>query len=248
LTALPALVEELARLIADRHHDVIGYRSKVAGSPAPLSIPIVHLVDDRHKPGWEGEDPRVQDLGDRYGITPTLESWVRVLWEELPELLELTETPTVRGECDVLVEYWPFIEAQNWATELADDVQRIMGAVKAQLGIRPEYRPRCRKCGSNVIPVDADRTLTSWEACAYGACTGCEWTYPKGPALDALARVQEPMTLQAIADTIGVPLKTLHRWHTDGLIVPDGDQKRGRRFDLSAVTGVANVKFGRNVG
>ena len=164
------------------------------------------------------------------------------------KVIDLTETATVRSECAVLVEYWPFIEAQQWAVELAEDVTRIAAAVRAQLGIRPEYRPSCRKCGSTVIPVDGDRKLTSWEAAAYGACTGCEWTYPTGPALAALAQVQEPMPLREISEVIGVPIPTLHRWHTDGLIAPVEDKRRGRRFDLAAVQAVAKVKFSRNVG
>lgn len=256
LSQLPDLVAELARLVADRNHDVSGWQKKVVGSPAPLSIPIVHLTDQRHKPGWEGEDPRIQDLGDRYGITPSLETWVRVLqdefpgthqltekeawvrkrWGELPAVIELTEQATVRSECAVLIEYWSFIEDQRWAVELAEDVQRITRVVKAQLGIRPEYRPTCRKCGSTVIPVDADRNLTSWESAAYGACTGCDWTYPTGPALAALGQVQAPMQLRDIAPVIGIPVKTLHRWYEEGLISPATDgQKRNKLFDLAAV-------------
>jgi hypothetical protein len=245
LVALPAFVDELAKLLADRHHDITGYQAKVVGSPAPLNIPIVHLTDNRHKPGWWGEDPRAQNLGERYGITPALESWVRVLWEELPEVLELTETATVRSECMVLVEFWPFIEAQGWATELAEDVQRIMAAVKEQLGIRPEYRPRCRWCPVDPVtkkrplvhPVEANtQALTTWEACAYGLCSRCGRTYPKGPALDALAQVQPPMPLVAISELVGVPVKTLHRWHADGLITPEpGHNERPRLFDLAKV-------------
>ena len=108
------------------------------------------------------------------------------------------------------------------------------------LGIRPEYRPSCRKCGSTVIPVDADRKLTSWEAAAFGACTGCEWTYPTGPALIALGQTQPPLPLSDIAGIVGIPVKTLHRWFTDGLITPaTNGQKRNRLFDLAAVREVA---------
>jgi hypothetical protein len=149
LVALPDLVGELARLVADRtNHDVSGYHRKVVGSPAPLSIPVVHLVDQRHKPGWEGADPRIAPIGDRYGIVPTLTLWIRVLTEELPDYPELTEQATVRSECAVLLEHWSFIQGRPWAIRLADDVTRITGTVKAQLGIRPEMVLRCPQCSN----------------------------------------------------------------------------------------------------
>ena len=51
---------------------------------------------------------REQDLGDRYGITPTLESWVRVLSEELPGNLELTKDEawvrTIWGDLPAVLE------------------------------------------------------------------------------------------------------------------------------------------------
>lgn len=247
LVALPDLADQLARTLTERHHDISGYRGKIIGSPAPLSMPVVHLTDVRHKPRWHGEDPRHADLADRYGIAPTLEAWVRVLAEELPEWPDLTEHATVRSECSVLLEHWGWITEQTWAVDLAEDITKITRTVRAQLGQRPEYRPRCRKCASTVIPVDADRRLTSWEACAYGACTGCDWTYPTGPALAALAEVQEPMPLRDIAPVVGLPLRTLQRWVTDGLIAPVHTKRRGRVFDLATVRAVANIKFKRNV-
>lgn len=184
---------------------------------------------------------------DEYGVEEALERWVRVLAEELPEWPDLTEHATVRSECAVLLEHWSWICDQAWAVELADDITKITAQVRAQLGQRPEYRPRCRKCSSIVIPVDAERRLTSWEACAYGACTGCDWTYPTGPALAALGQSQEPMPLRDIAPVIGLPLRTLQRWVTDGLITPANDKRRGRVFDLATVRAVANVKFRRKV-
>ena len=193
LVALPDLVTELARLVADRHHDVTGYRGKVAGSPAPLSMPIVHLADTRHKARWHGEDPRYPtwvltwgrdpatgqvlqqrlyasrdlaengrerlppadretahihrwDVADQYGITATLESWVRILWEEMPEIPDLTELATVRSECATLVEHWDWIGEQQWAIDLAEDVTRLTATVKAHLGIKPEPEYRCPQC------------------------------------------------------------------------------------------------------
>jgi predicted Zn-ribbon and HTH transcriptional regulator len=247
LVALPGLCEELARCLTERAA-VAGVQRKVSGSPALIRLDVFHLLDPRRKPGWDGADPREENYAGWLGVAPLLESWVRVLWEDLPEILELTETATVRSEASVLVEFWPFIEAQQWAEELAKDVSRAAETVRRTLGIRPDYQPKCRKCGFTVIPVEADtRKLTTWEACAYGACTGCDWTYPKGPALDALAQVQEPLPLAEIADVAGIPIKTLYRWHAEELIVPVDGVKRKRVYDLAAVRAVANVKFGRKL-
>jgi hypothetical protein len=245
LVALPGLVEELARCLNERSA-VAGFMHRISGSPALIRLDVFHLLDPRRKGDWFGRDPREENLTDQLGVTPLLEAWVRVVWEEVPELLELTEVATVRSEAAVLVEYWPFIEACDWGEELAQDVIRITAEVRAALGIRPEYRPRCRWCRDVVNPVEADtHHLTTWEACAFGLCAGCGKTYPKGPALDALAQVQEPLPLTEIAGLVGVPVKTLHRWHTDGLIVPVNGKQRGRVFDLATVRAVANVTFGR---
>jgi hypothetical protein len=201
LVALPGLVDELARTLTETHHDVSGYRAKIAGSPAPLSIPIVHLVDTRHKPCWHGEDPRLPtwvltwgrdsatgqpiyqrlyatrdaaesalhrlrpldrdtarthrwDTTDRYGIAPTLETWVRVLVDELVEqngplaFPDLTERATVRSEAATLVEWWSFIAEQQWGAELAQDVTTMANQVRAALGEKPELELKCPQCNN----------------------------------------------------------------------------------------------------
>jgi hypothetical protein len=253
--ALPGLCDELTRCLTERG-TAIGLH-RISGSPALIRLDVFHLLDPRHKEGWDGADPREENYTDRLGVAPLLESWVRVLWEDLPELLELTEVATVRSEAAVLVEYWAFIETQQWGEELARDVSRITTEVRAALGIRPEYRPRCRWCPTDPVtkqrplvhPVEANtQALTTWEACAYGLCSRCGRTYPKGPALDALAQVQEPLPLTEIAGLVGVPVKTLHRWHADGLIAPVNGKLRGKTFDLAAVRAVANAKFSRKAG
>jgi hypothetical protein len=243
LVALPGLVYDLARTLTERHHDVGGYQAKVIGSPAPGRIPVIHLTDHRRKPGWHGDDPRLVRIIERYGVAPLLESWVRVLAEELPEFPDLTEQATVRSEATTLVEHWTFIESQQWADDLAEDITKITCQVRAALGIRPEYRPRCRHCGHNVIPVDADRKLTSWEGCAYGACTGCDWTYPTGPALVALGQVQKPMPLPAISDAVGVAVITLRRYEDQKLIGPVDKRGNTRLYDLAEVRdAIANMR------
>ena len=250
LAVLPSMLEELARCLTERGDTTGGKPGKISGSPPPLRLDVLHLVDERRKPGWEGEDPRLQQLEDRYGATATLESWTRVVVEEMTEPPEMAEIASARSEASVLIEVWDWIEDQDWADELAEDVTGLTRRVRAALGVRPEYRPRCRYCRDVVEPVEADtHTATTWEACAYGLCKGCHRTYPKGPALDALAQVQAPMPLKEISEMTGVPLATLYRWYLAGAILPETNgKKRGSLFDLAKVRAVASRIYGREAG
>jgi hypothetical protein len=250
LAELPNLLDELARCLTERGDTTGGKPGKISGSPPPLRLDVLHLVDDRRKPGWEGEDPRIQQLEDRYGATATLESWTRVVWEEMRnDRPEMADHPTVRTEASVLVEVWSWIEDRQWAEELAEDVTGLAGKVRAALGVRPEYRPRCRYCRDEVIPVEANtHTLTTWEACAFGLCKGCKHEYAKGIELDALGQVQEPLPLKDVAEMTGLPLATLYRWYVVGAISPTAGQKRGKLFDLAAVRTVATRVYGRETG
>lgn len=246
LTQLPGMLDELSRCLTERGAPGGGKPSKVSGSPAPLRLDVLHLVDDRRKPGWDGEDPRLRQLEDRYGATATLETWTRVVCEEMAEPPDMAEVASVRSEASVLLEVWPWIEDQDWAEELADDVTHLTARVRAALGIRSEYRPRCRYCRSAVVPVEAQtHTITTWEACAFGLCSGCKAEYPKGPALDALGQVQDPLPLKDVAEITGISIKTLYRWQEAGDIKAETDRKKGNLFDLAAVRAVATRIYGR---
>ena len=86
LVALPDLVHELARCRTEQiPTDGTGSTGK-PGSRPPLRIDVLALTDDRRKPGWEGDDPRVANLTERYGVGPLLEQWTRVLVEEAPDM------------------------------------------------------------------------------------------------------------------------------------------------------------------
>lgn len=200
LVALPDLLDELTRCLTERSGETGGGHHKVTGSPAPLRLPVVHLVDTRQKPSWHGEDPRsprwalrwVDEDGadqqhlypsqpaaleaydrldpvarpsasvdpwrasDQYGVAPMLETWVRVVFEEMPEDDRplLTETATVRSEVSTLLEVWVWICEQLWAEELALDVAKSAGQVRSALGIRPGPRYRCPHCGEHAQLVE----------------------------------------------------------------------------------------------
>lgn len=248
LVALPGLLEELARCKTE--HDPGAKRSgKITGSPSPVRLDVLHLTDERRKPGWEGEDPRLHSLGDRYGAAALLESWTRVVFEEMPEdeRPQLADRATVRTESAVLLEVWDWIGGQQWAEELADDVTALAGKVRTSSRIRREYRPRCRYCRDNVAPVDDAHRETTWEACAYGLCKGCGRTFAPGPELAALGQVQKPMSLKEASEVTGIPVSTLHRWADQGAITPDPGAagKRSRLFDLAAVRAVATRVYSR---
>lgn len=249
LLALPDLVAELALCLTERGAPSDGGgHAKVTGSPAPMRLDVLHLVDEREKPLWWGEDPREADLQDRYGVLWSLASWSRVISDEMPDAPYLAETPTVVSEVQYLASAWDWISQQQWADELCQDVSSLAAQCRSSLGIRREYRPRCRYCRNTVVPVDADGQPSTWDLCAYGRCTGCEATFAPGPELATLGKVQAPMTLTEVAETTGIPRATLRKWRDDEWIRPavESDGRVKGRYDLAEVVAVherlGNVK------
>ena len=152
LVALPALVEERDRLVADRtNHDVSGYQRKVVGSTrAGLSIPVVHLVDttpqtrlgrrrpplpEHRRPLRHHPHPRTVDPGtlrrartrtaraDRAGHRPQRVRRAR-------RVLDLHQ-PSSSGRSS-----WP------------SDVTRLTGQVRASSASEPEPEYACAQCGN----------------------------------------------------------------------------------------------------
>lgn len=71
LTSLPDLIDELGRCLTERPPISSGGGGK-PGSKAPLRPDVLHLLDGRRKPGWEGEDPRATkyELSWNEGLAP----------------------------------------------------------------------------------------------------------------------------------------------------------------------------------
>lgn len=207
LVALPDLVEELARCITERL-PVDGLRGK-PGSKVPLRLDVLHLVDNRHKPDWDGLDPReTEDVAERFGVGPVLESWTRVLAEELPEYPDMAEHATVRSEAALLVEHWDWITTQPWATELARDVARMVGQVRAALGIRPEPHYRCPKCGERALLVD-------------GGFLVCPSQHEQSVRdVEAQQRRRPPMSTGDVCAEYGIAVSRLWQWRKRRKIHP----------------------------
>lgn len=212
LVALPDLMDDLTRCVTERL-PAEGMRSK-PGSKAPLRLDVVHLTDEREKPLWWGEDPRYRDSGDRYGATYTLAMWTRVVDEEKPDPPEMAERPTVRSEASLLLEVWDWITEQQWATELADDVSRLSGQVRAALGIRPEPRFRCPMCNDRSLLVD-------------GGFLECPSKHAVSVRdLEAQQRRRPPMTTVDVCAEYGIAVPRLWQWHKRRKIRPVESQGR----------------------
>lgn len=211
LVALPDLVTELALCLTERTGEPGGGKpGKVIGSPAPLRLDVLHLVDPRRKPGWEGDDPRINQIWERYGVVASLESWVRIVSEEMPDPPDLTETATVSSECSVLIEVWDWIEDQQWADELADDVSKLARSVRLALGeqIR-EPRYFCIECGARAYLRFGDGFMVCDEGHEHSVRN-----------LEEQQRRRPAMPTDDIVAEFGITRDRLYSWHKRRQIRP----------------------------
>lgn len=151
------------------------------------------------------------------GIVTTLASWVRLAHGEMLDEGETAadpdDTPTVAGECGWLLRHVVWVLAQQWVTEMAEDVARLVKECRAVLKEREHFRPSCT-CGARLV-----------EHVGYFACPDCGQDFREEAALrDAVAR-QQPMTAAQFEKGYGIPVGTVWSWHSRGLIEPatDGD-------------------------
>lgn len=128
----------------------------------------------------------------------------------------------------------------DWITDEVHTVWRELATLTRQ---PKPWRSNCRDCpGGIVILVDADGNETDPEQAAFGLCIACRRTYAPGASMRALTDTQPPMPLSRIADLIGIPLRTLHRWRKEGTITPATQRVAGadglRRADLFDIADV----------
>lgn len=210
LTQLPAMLDELARCLTERGAAGAGKPSKVSGSPAPLRLGILHLTDDRRKPGWETVDPEYTMVFDRLGISPGLEVWVKKLtFALLPDFPDLTEHRSIRSEAATLIEYWDFICEQDWAETMADQISDVTGQVKAALRIPREQRFACIQCGNPAYLQFGDNFLICNE--------GHEVSVRN---LEEQQRRRPALPIDDITAEFGITKERIYSWHKRKQIKP----------------------------
>lgn len=194
----------------------------IPGSRPPLNIAILDLTRNQ----GSHPDPIAHMTVDR-GLVAMLESWTRLAEAEMlddgQEPEPLTTPPTVATECDWLLRNIVWVLEQQWVTELADDLAKADKAVKAALRERPEYLPRCDRCGWRLEAKDGG----SWYS-----CTGCRRVIDHWAELKRLAEIQPPMTIKELATAVDVPMETVKGWVKSGALTAVNDVKRGRLYDV----------------
>lgn len=108
-------------------------------------------------------------------------------------------------------------------TELADDLHAADKAIKAALRERPEYLPRCDKCGWKLEAKDGG----SWYS-----CTGCKRVVDHWAELKRLAEIQPPMAIKDLASAVNVPMETVKGWVKSGALTAVNPAKRGKLYDV----------------
>ena len=201
LRDLPATAAHVAMLLrGERIGDGMG--STPAAERSVVNVQVVGLT----RRGRWNDDP-IHRVSSR-GIVTTLGSWVRLAHGEMLDEGEATtdpETPpTVASETGWLLRHIVWVLAQQWVTELAEDVARIGKDCARVLKERGQYRPKCPHCPTGRM-VD--------EGSGYWACNMCARTSrdARMGLRDVIVR-QEPMTAAQIGQAFDVQPATLRKW------------------------------------
>lgn len=202
------------------------------GSRPPLRLDVIDLLDTRRKREFDWLDISAGG-DDRHGVLPSLEWWTRWVHADRADAdlhqPELADTPTIATECGYLASVWDYVGAQDYAGEIRSDIKHLLAVVQHALGIRREYTPACRRCRnalSKTYGPEGDGTF--WYECPW-----CGKVEDLNSGLRDLGRVQLA-TLAEISDLLDIPVKTLHRWHKDGLLKPEhGERRRDRQFAIA---------------
>lgn len=221
LAALPELLTELESCLTERRPVEGGGHAKVTGSPAPLRLDVLHLVDRRHKPDYDDDwDPRaVADTVSRHGVLTILDQWAHgVVLAQMAEADLDVFTPrrlfaafadgytvstshlTVPTYVATLQRHWRWITEQQWAGELADTILQLSVQIRAALG-QVELRLACPTC-SNPAFVDG-----KWLVCTERHETSLR-------NLTQQQRRRPAMTTKDIADEFRITQNTIHQWYT----------------------------------
>ena len=180
-----------------------------------------------------------------------LSTWVRAILDELEEAGSPLAAPegTVEACCEWLSGIVSWASSRGFWGEFSADITRLHAALARICKRRKPYRPHCRYCTHPVQGIDDQGNVTdNWNLAAYGKCAGCGMTYPKGPALQALGKLQD-FTIPELAERVGVSrqamAKAIRTWRAQGLIKPSGHQGKA---DLYPIGRVAQLREQKMVG
>jgi len=241
---LHADLEEIPKLYADLPAILTGVKTGGSGvhyppgSKPPLSVQVVSLLDTRLKDAaqWRETDPCGSDVLDRYGVIPRVGLWVRMIDEEADAAgehmftLDDADWRNLEALCKAIKAATSWIITQQWITELADDMGRIAAELRSTLGIRPEFKPKCRWCAYRCVPQDGG---------TWFLCPNCGADYTWQGEVSALLAVQD-MTGPQCADHLGLTWVRIRKWHERGLLPSIGKDAHGRK--LFAIDAVARVQ------
>lgn len=170
------------------------------------------------------------DPSNSYDGAGIITSWAQHVWREAGETGTTWPQPpaTVLEAIDWLKEHLDWCVGRGWDAAMRADIMRLHTKLRRHLRYRDPYTPHCRNCLNPVEAITSDGTITEdWNQAAYGRCTGCGWTYPKGPALQALGRLQD-FTVPELAERVGVSRqamsKAIRQWSKQGLIAASNRQ------------------------
>lgn len=177
-----------------------------------------------------------------------LSTWVRAILDELGEAGSPPDAPegTVEACCAWLGGIVPWASSRGFWGEFRADIGRLHKALSLICKRRKPYRPHCRYCTNPVQGIDPDgQTTDNWNLASYGRCSGCGMTYPKGPALQALGKLQD-LTVPELAQRFGIGRQAMReaitRWQARGLITPSGKQGKAKLYPLARVAQLRQEK------
>ena len=250
LAEIPTLYADLPAILTGIKGQSGGVHTP-PGSKPPLAVHVVDLLDTHLKDPseWAETDPRdrldederkagIQRVVDRWGVVPRIALWVRLIDEEMDEAgehtltLEAADWSSIVALCAAIRLVTPWLIAQQWVTELAQDMAALRAELRSALGIRPEFIPKCRYCRNKCEPQDGG----TWFRCP--AC-GADFTWQA--EVNALLAVQE-MTGPQCAMHLGMGpggWGRIRQWQTRGLVKTIGKDTKGR--NLFSVDAVARV-------
>ena len=163
LAEIPTLYADLPAILTGIKGQSGGVHTP-PGSKPPLAVHVVDLLDTRSKDAheWSQTDPRDKAVLDRYGVIPRVGLWLRMIDDEMPVndpsrvALNITDGDwcNLGILCAAIKLATPWLIAQQWVTELAQDMAALRSELRSALGIRPEFIPKCRYCRNTTQPQD----------------------------------------------------------------------------------------------